>query len=96
MDAIADEHHRRVEIGSFGLRLIAGDVVLAQLQVERGALRRLHLKGRRRLRQHPGELDLLQIGAVVAGRLQAGERDLGRDVLGAKFAAPRTGAAALE
>ena len=45
---------------------------------------------------HGEERDLLEVGAVVACGLEAGERELRGDVFGGKLGAARAGAAAFE
>ena len=48
------------------------------------------------LDRHADEVDLLEVGAVVAGGLEAVEGELGGDVLGGQIAAAEAGAAAFQ
>ena len=96
VDPITHVDDGRIEVDAVGLRLIAGHVIIAQLQVGRRALGRLQGHRRPRLREHAGKSDLLQVGAVVARRLQAIQCKLRRDVIRRDVAAPRPGPASLE
>ena len=48
------------------------------------------------LDRHAEEVDLLEVGAIVAARLQAGQGELGGDVAGGEVASADAGAAAFE
>ncbi len=95
-DAVADEHDGRIDVHAVRLPLIAGHVVLAEFQLQRAAVLRVQGGGRCRQRVHAGELDFLQVAAVVARRLQAIQGELRGNVLRGDVAAAGTGAASLE
>jgi hypothetical protein len=96
-DAVADEDDRRIQRADRRERLVGGRIVVAELQQQRCATGWQQLEVRlRRYRLHADEVDLLQIGAVIATGLQSHERELRCNVLGCKLAAAQTGIAALE
>ncbi len=95
-NSVADEDDGRIDLDAVGLGLVAGNVVLAQLQ---GHCRTLPRRpGRRGAQQGlcADEIHLLQEGAVVAGGLQAVQRELRCDVIRGDIPAARAGGAALE
>jgi hypothetical protein len=96
VDAVTREHDGRIDVDGLGSSLVADDVVGAARQIGRRAVRG-NQGGRGAVqRLCAGEIDALQITAVVAGGLQAIERELRGDIAGGDIAAACAGAAPLQ
>ena len=105
-DAVADEDDGGVDVDGGGEGAVGDGVVVAVLEVvgvERDADLAFGAFGRDDGHGgfvgdgvHADEVDLLEVGAVVAAGFEAVEGELGGDVLGGDLAAAEAGAAAFE
>ena len=95
-DAVADEHDVGIDVRLRLLRLVEGDVFVERLQIHGLAL--LGDEGKLGLGQgrDSDQRNLLHVGSVIAGRLQAIFGKLRGDVFRGNVAAALAGAAAFE
>src|SRR6266851_2036384 len=103
-DAVADEDDGGIDVDGGGERAVGDGVVVAVLEVDgvESDSDAFRLFGDERHGGfggdgiHADEVDLLEVGAVVAAGFEAVEGELGGDVLGGYLAAAQAGAASFE
>ena len=97
IDAVAHKHNRRIDVGGRLPRLILGHDLVAIRQIERRAIGRHKAELRLVLhRVHRVQRNALEVRAVVAGRLNARQRELRGDVLRRQLASARPRTAAFQ
>jgi hypothetical protein len=94
-DAVADKHRFGLYLGECLLHFAVADPVRQPAQFGGGAAAG-HLEGCGVERLHPGELEVLKVGAVISGWLRARQRELRGNVLGGEIAAAGSHAATFE